>query len=170
MMKHLAPDCIIGHPEDFDFEQLRDRGVRHIVLDIDNTLVLQGLLELSPAQMNFLTGLIQNAGFETVSLATNSLRDLSAMAASIEAKLFQPCGRIRKPLPGYYQGILRHLGCQPHEAAMFDDKLIHVIGAKRVGMVAIQVAPLAREHWLDRLVMRRPIEQLLLRHWRLPST
>jgi len=48
MLELLAPDEMVAKVSDIDLDALARRGVRGLVLDVDNTLVSWGTVDLSP--------------------------------------------------------------------------------------------------------------------------
>ena len=150
------PDYFAQTIEDIDFEVLKKRGVKYLVLDVDQTLVPYQAMMLSARTQAYLSRLQGGTGIERIFLASNSSRDLTAIAESIHAQIIPSSIVHRKPRKTFFSGVLATIGCQPHEAAMVGDKLIlDVWGANRVGMITILVEPIGRDMLLDRILLRR---------------
>lgn len=152
----LVPDYFVDAIKDVDFQMLRERGVKHLVLDVDHTLAVYRATELNDQTIDFLNMARLNGSVESIFLASNSGRDLSGIAASIHAQVIRSSSVKRKPSKAFFQYVLVSIGCQPHEAAMVGDKLIFdVWGDNRVGMVTILVKPIGPDMLFDRLIFRR---------------
>ncbi len=152
----LLPDYFAESISVIDFAALQRRGVRHLVVDVDHTLAVYRSLELEPETVEFLQS-IQRAGLVTsITIASNSRRDLQAMAESIGAAIVRPYFLRRKPSQAYYRKLIRTIGCCPEEAVMVGDKMINDIwGGNRLGMYTVLVNPIGPDMLFDRLVGRR---------------
>jgi uncharacterized protein len=162
---HKVPNYIASSLWEVDFERLYDAGIRHLALDIDNTLVSFGERQLHSRVGEVLDRARQAGLIQSLSLATNSRRDISHIVNALQPDhTFQPRGLIMKPLPAYYERVLERLGADAPSVVMIGDKLIQdVWGARKVGMSAVLVKPVGRDFWLDRMFAIRLREKRLLR-------
>lgn len=165
--KGFTPDYFAESVRDINFAELKRRGIRCLVLDVDHTLTMKRAVELPHATINFLNQQRQNGNLEAIFLASNSRRDLTAMAESIGAKVIR-AGRLRrKPSRAYQRRVLKATGYQPSQSVMVGDKLVNDIwGGNRAGMHTILVPPIGPDLWFDRLIRRRFWGQRYLRKQR----
>ncbi len=142
-----------------DPRALHARGVRGVIVDLDNTLI--GFRALAPLEEDALwVSRAKEAGLRVVVLTNNG----TAWASKIARDLGVPCiPRARKPLPFGFRRALKILELDAHEAVVIGDQLFtDVLGAKLAGLEVILVDPLVRRdpwntrplRWIERLVMR----------------
>lgn len=162
---YKIPNFIASSIETIDFAVLAERGITHVLVDVDNTLVSFGRARLHLGAVRHLRAARQQHLIETLAIATNSRRRLTAIADALEpTAVFQPRGLMMKPRRGYYEYILRQLGCRPETTVMIGDKLVQdVWGARRAGLTTILVKPVGQDLWLDRICAVRWREKRLLR-------
>jgi hypothetical protein len=142
-----------------DPRELRVRGVRGAIVDLDNTLV--GFRALEPLEEDARwVRRAADAGVQVVVLTNNG----TPWASEVAKNLGVPCiPRARKPLPGGFRRALKVLELEPHEVVVIGDQLFtDVLGAKLAGLDVILVDPLVRHdpwntrplRWIERIVMR----------------
>ena len=167
LAKHdfMIPDYIASSVQTIDFEVLAQRGIRYVLVDVDNTLVSFGGSHLQLGAVRQLRLARRKGTIKTLALVTNSWRNLSGITAALEPTfVFQPHGLLFKPRAAYYLSVLKALKCQPGEAVMIGDRLIQDIwGARRAGLTTILVKPLGHDAWFDRPLATRWFEKRLLR-------
>ncbi len=138
------PDYVMGSV--FDLGEpgiagmLRAHGIRGLAFDVDKTLGPHDCNVLDEPVLQLLASLPFVIG-----LATNSARDLSAMAASVgAASVTQPVdGRRGKPNPLYFAYIAADMGLPPEQIAMVGDKLWFDMPPVGYPMKGILVKPIA---------------------------
>jgi HAD superfamily phosphatase (TIGR01668 family) len=142
-----------------DPRELRVRGIRGAIVDLDNTLV--GFRTLAPLEEDALwVARAKQADVRVLVLTNNG----TPWASQVAKDLGVPCiPRARKPLPQGFRRALNVLELKPHEAVVIGDQLFtDVLGAKLAGLEVILVDPLVRHdpwntrplRWLEQIVMR----------------
>ena len=142
-----------------DPRELRLRGIRGAIVDLDNTLV--GFRTLAPLEEDALwVARAKQADVRVLVLTNNG----TPWAAQVAKDLGVPCiPRARKPLPHGFRRALNVLELEAHEAVVIGDQLFtDVLGAKLAGLEVILVDPLVRHdpwntrplRWLEQIVMR----------------
>jgi uncharacterized protein len=142
-----------------DPERLLERGIRGVIIDLDNTIVGWGTL--APlAEDEAWVAAATAAGLKVVVLTNNG----TPWASQIAQDLGVPCiPRARKPLPRAFRRALNVLELARHEAVVVGDQLFtDVLGAKLAGLEVILVEPLVRHdplgtlplRWLERIILR----------------
>ncbi|HSX02177.1 MAG TPA: HAD hydrolase-like protein [Candidatus Saccharimonadia bacterium] len=163
-----APNYVAASVMAIDYDRLFAAGIRHLVFDVDNTLVSYGEPVLQGPMLEFLKQLKARPEVHTLRLASNSRRDLSTFGIGLGIDVIKPWRLSFKPLPSFYRRILANIGpnIDPKTVAMVGDKLIQdVWGANYAGMTTVLVQPLGRDFWLDRLLGSRRRERRLLRKY-----
>ncbi|GAC1579477.1 MAG: YqeG family HAD IIIA-type phosphatase [Candidatus Elarobacter sp.] len=142
-----------------DLGELRGRGIRGVIIDLDNTIV--GFRSLVPLAEDAAWVRQAKALDVRVAVLTNNG---TPWAAEIAKDLGVPCiPRARKPLPHGFRRALHLLEVTAEEAVVVGDQLFtDVLGAKLAGLEVILVDPIVRHdpwntrplRWLERLVLR----------------
>lgn len=159
----LRPDAVVGTVTEVTPEFLRARGVRAVMVDLDDTLLPSGSNLLDPLFQTWLTSL-QRAGIPVVILSNGERSRVDRWAEELKVGGLALMG---KPLSRAFRKGLDYLGTPPAETAMVGDQLFtDVLGANRAGMVSILVRPLSPGKLPHTRVLRR-LEKRLLARFRL---
>ncbi|WP_317995903.1 YqeG family HAD IIIA-type phosphatase [Vulcanimicrobium alpinum] len=159
MLDFMRPQYYAPRISAVDPAELRDRGVRGAIVDLDNTLV--GFSSTAPlAEDADWVARANEAGVRVVVLTNNG----TPWAAGVARDLGVPCiAKARKPLPHGFRRALRVLGLAAHEAIVIGDQLFtDVLGAKLAGLAVILVEPIVRRdpwntlplRWAEGIVLR----------------
>jgi putative phosphatase len=142
-----------------DLRELRARGIRGVIIDLDNTIV--GFRSLAPLEED--AAWVRQAKDLDVRVAVLT-NNGTPWASEIAKDLGVPCiPRARKPLPHGFRRALNVLEVAANEAVVVGDQLFtDVLGAKLAGLEVILVDPLVRHdpwntrplRWMERIVMR----------------
>lgn len=154
------PDFYADSIFDIDFALLEQLGVRHIMLDLDQTLRQAYSRALEDEVIELFARLRRNHSFETVNIVSNNSRNLSRYSKPIGARVFQPFWKkrrfVRKPSKVFYDRVLRELNIKPSAAVMIGDKIRNdVFGANRAGVYSVLVKPFGRDYWFDQILFAR---------------
>jgi uncharacterized protein len=155
----LRPDGRATTVGEVALEALAGRGLRGIILDLDNTSCPYGRPELAPGVADWVAR-ARAAGFAVVLLSNN----FSDRVARVGAQLGIPTvANALKPLPFGFLRALQLLGTRRAETVVIGDQLLtDVLGAKLLGLHAILTEPLvARDFPLTRVL--RFLESRLFR-------
>ncbi len=159
MLDFVRPRLYAPGINRIDPRELRVRGIRGAIVDLDNTLV--GFRALAPLEEDARwVARAADAGVRVVVLTNNG----TPWASEVAKNLGVPCiPRARKPLPGGFRRALKVLELEAHEAVVIGDQLFtDVLGAKLAGLDVILVDPLVRHdpwntrplRWIERIIMR----------------
>jgi len=157
---HLfRPHLIIRRLEDLDCNILVERGIRGVMLDLDNTLVPWGSQDLAQGVIDWVEKL-REAGLRGC-IVTNASR--KSRVRPVAERLGLPwITTANKPLPWGFTRGMAVLGTTPHTSAMVGDLMtMDVLGGKRLGIFTILVEPLSSREALATRILQRPIERLL---------
>ena len=155
----LRPDAVVASVTAVTPEFLRARGVRAVLVDLDDTLLAAGSEDLEPMFKSWLE-LLRRADVPVVILSNGSHGRVTRWAREL--------GVVGLPLMGkpfrhaFARGLLQ-LGTPARETAMVGDQLFtDVLGANLAGMVSVLVAPLSSGKLLHTRALRR-LERAVLK-------
>lgn len=135
------PDYLAATVQSIDFGALERRGIRAIMIDLDDTVVARGKFEVDAA----VTAALRNQPLK-VYIATNRprSRSLKNLCEALHAQgVTHPSSVFGKPSKRYYQSALKAVGLPPHQVVMVGDRLLQdTFGARRAGIVTISVTKL----------------------------
>lgn len=160
-MALLYPTLYRERITDITMQNLKDLGIRGLLLDVDNTLTFHGSQELSPAVKAWLEEM-QGAGFLMTVVSNSWEWRVAPFANRLGLKHTSlSC----KPLPfGFWRGI-RRMGLKPAECIAIGDQVFtDIIGANLCGIASIQLQPIEPEKgkpilWLKRRLEKRIYEK-----------
>lgn len=165
MLSKLTPNQIVRHLQDVDLDALSARGIRALLVDLDNTLCPWKSSDPSPACQDWIHRARERFG---VCIVSNSVRPkrLRRVAEALQIRSVGRWGLGRKPFAGGILTALRELGVQPSEAAMLGDQIMtDVLGGNRLGLYTVWVLPLEFSEFFG-TKPSRVIEMLLMRRFR----
>lgn len=139
MLELLAPDEMVGRVSEIDLEALAGRGIRGLVLDVDNTLVPWGTTELAPDTVQWVARARERFA---ICLLSNSVRGrrMRVVAERLQVPGLAAWGLRRKPFRGGVRAALARTGTRPEQTAMVGDQLLtDILAGNRVGLYTIWV-------------------------------
>lgn len=142
---------------------LRAHGIDALIIDLDNTLSRWNDRGCDQEVAAWLQG-VRAAGIAVCVVSNNGPERVGAFCARLGADV-PWIAHARKPLRAGYRRALQRLRADPARTAVIGDQVFtDVLGARRAGLRAILVRPLARRefpltrllrlveaHWLRRL-------------------
>lgn len=158
----LYPKYYCKKVTDIDIDFLKERNIKGLILDVDNTLI--------DFDLNLLKGAkewnekLKSHGIKTVIVSnTNKKGKVESVANSLGIEyIYKACKPLKK---GLKKGI--ELLALPNEniATVGDQIFTDVIGANRLQMFSILVEPIAKKDiWITRL--KRPIENFVIKKYK----
>lgn len=162
-MSALQPNDVIDHVRAITPEFLAARGLRGLLIDLDNTLIPYGSYEEGGAtEMIGWARDLQDAGIRLFLLSNAT----SKRAAFWLEKLgFQGVGMAGKPNPRAYRKALSEIGLPAQQVGMVGDQLFtDVLGGNLSGMHTVLVRPLVNNALPHTKIARR-LERLVLRRY-----
>jgi HAD superfamily phosphatase (TIGR01668 family) len=159
MFKRLLPDQIVKTVFDIDLDELKARGVRGIITDLDNTLVGAKTPLATPQLVGWLD-IVKDRGFKVVILSNNNKTRVGNFAEPLGIP-FIPAAR--KPAGAAFRRALKLLELDPGQAVVVGDQMLtDVLGGRRAGLHTILVTPIAprEEGWATQI--NRRIEKIAL--------
>lgn len=159
----LCPDMRVASVVEIDPQALLNRGIEGVILDLDNTLVLWHREEIAEETLLWLERL-KTAGMK-LCILSNSI--WGKRSQRIAERL--QCPNIRqakKPSKGGFRRAITVMEITPQATVMVGDQMFtDILGANRMGIFTIMVAPLHPHEFPYTRYISRPPERLLLRYF-----
>jgi HAD superfamily phosphatase (TIGR01668 family) len=162
------PDAIVASPDVIPYGKFRDKGIRAVFLDLDNTLAIDGSYQ-ADTYTKQLVAHIREAGLTPVIVSNAEHERALAFAASVPAECIP---KAKKPSTDIIRAYIMENNWQPHEILMVGDQLLtDVLCARRLGMNIILTKQRAK-HEIIPIRLKRHIEKCLIllggyRHWKI---
>lgn len=159
MISKLYPKAYVPSLFHINLEDLKKRGIKAILFDIDNTLIPWDRKHMDPAIETWLRDLCQQ-GFKVCFVSNNTESRVSALCCS-----FQVPGvhKAAKPSRRGLRQALRAVEAGIHETAMVGDQIFtDVLAGNRLGVYTILVTPLAGKEFIGTRINRK-LEKWVLR-------
>lgn len=159
MFERMLPDMIVNRIYDIDLAALKDRGIKGIVTDLDNTLVGARDPLATPELVAWLAG-VSDYGFKVVIVSNNNETRVAKFANPLGVPYIHAA---RKPIGKPFHRALGMLGLQASETVMIGDQLLtDVMGGRRMGLFTILVTPIAPKEEGIMTRFNRRIERVAL--------
>jgi HAD superfamily phosphatase (TIGR01668 family) len=159
MPLRLSPDVYCRSVGSIDLAELRGRGVRALLVDLDNTLLPRDTSVFTSEALDFARR-VRESGMAACLVSNNWHARVHAAARELGCELVP---KALKPLPWGFRAGLRLLDASAGETAVIGDQLFtDVLGGNLLGMTTVLVTPLSLTDLPHTLVLRR-LEALVLR-------
>ena len=160
MGRGLKPDYYLSSLYALSAGDLLDKGIRGLLLDIDNTLAANHEPDADWRAISFVSGM-QEAGIRMAILSNAAASRISLFNRPLGLPVVE--GAFKPFRRGYLNGIAL-LGLDASEVCMAGDQLFtDILGANRSGIRSLLVAPMhASEPWYVRF--KRLAERAFIGH------
>lgn len=142
-------------------EMLKEKGVKGIITDLDNTLVEWDRPDATPKLIEWFTGM-QAAGIQVTIVSNNNELRVKSFADPLGIPFIY---RARKPLGKAFKKALSMMSVKKEEVVVIGDQLLtDVFGGNRLKLHTILVIPVAKSDGFvtkfNRMVERRIFKYL----------
>lgn len=159
MKKLFMPKKYIKHFLDLNLNELKSRGIKLIICDVDNTLVAHDVAHPDDEVKTFV-GRVHAAGLEICLISNNHKERVEKFARGIDVKFYSFA---KKPLKQTYKKIIADYKIQPNQIASIGDQLMtDVFGGNRMRIYTVLMHPLINKD-LKATKINRKIENLVFR-------
>lgn len=157
MFKSLFPDYYYENVQSINLEILKNKGIKYIICDLDNTLDSHNQKIPSQKALNFLEKLKQS-GFEVCIISNGKHARVTKYLENYPLKFIAKAG---KPLKKSYRKAMTEIGAEPEVTAFIGDQIFtDVLGANRMRLTTILVNPIESiENAL--FYIKRPLEKIV---------
>ncbi|MCM3743422.1 YqeG family HAD IIIA-type phosphatase [Sporosarcina luteola] len=161
MYKIFLPDEYVKDIYQISPEALKEKGIKGIITDLDNTLVEWDRPEATPEIREWVR-MMQEAGLQVTILSNNNQSRVESFCGPIGTPFI--CDA-RKPLAKNFKNALALMGLKKEEAVMVGDQLMtDILGGNRFGLHTILVVPVASSDGFvtkfNRMIERRIMAKL----------
>lgn len=133
------PDLYLNNIYEITPGYLKSRGIRAVLLDIDNTLVTYDDPKPTPPVLAWLKAL-EDSGISAAFISNNHRERVEAFNSELH---FFASWDSKKPSGKYYLAAMEQLGTSVSDTAVVGDQIFtDVWSAKRLGLYAILVKPI----------------------------
>lgn len=157
-MSILQPDILIPRITDISYDLLKQRNIKGLLLDVDNTLSTHGGQKPLEGLVEWI-GHMKSCGIKLIILSNATRRRVEPFAKKLGLD-FISVGL--KPLAVGYLRALKKLNLKIKEAAIVGDQLFtDILGANLIGIFTIKVEPIYPESGKS-FIIRRRLESKIL--------
>ena len=164
MRRLLTPDLRSDRLWTLDPQHLRARGIRALLVDVDNTVIATGAREPSPDPIAWLRRAARN-GMSVCLVSNARAARVRALADRIGAAWVSkgPLWMPGKPLTWMFRRGLERLGAPAAQTAVIGDQIFtDILGGNRLGLTTVLVRPLSPREFVGTRVTRL-VERWVLR-------
>lgn len=137
-MSVFKPDAYLTSIEKVDLGNLWDRGIRCLLLDMDNTIRPRDTHVVPQSVLDWLDE-ARGLGFRMCVVSNNWHGNVLEESAKLGLDVVH---RSMKPLPFAFSKARRRCGCSKRESVMIGDELFtDILGGNLAGLMAILVVP-----------------------------
>lgn len=156
MWRLLTPDWMVPSIYQVDLDALRSRGVRGLIVDLDNTLAPRDQALPDESLLHWIDRAKQR-GFRLCILSNNLETRVQSFARACGIPAVHAA---TKPRRRAFARALAVVGLRPSEVAVIGDQLFtDVLGGNRLGMMTVLVVPLGGPEFVGTRLVR------LLERW-----
>ena len=160
-MNIFYPDIYAKNIYTINYNKLKDKGIKCLVFDLDNTLVPVKAKMTTREVETFIRRLRQNK-FTVILMSNSPKKRVSLFNKSLDIPVFSFS---MKPLKRKYKKMLKEYGFDLSEVAGIGDQIMTDIwGANKMGFTSILVDKMTKEDfkWTK---LNRIVESLILKHF-----
>ncbi|ADL08092.1 YqeG family HAD IIIA-type phosphatase [Thermosediminibacter oceani] len=153
MWKLFRPDLYVQDIFQIDFKYLKQKGIKGILIDLDNTLLPWNSCEIDDKLIEWIRR-GREEGFTFCIVSNNMARRIKTCSEklgipAVTSGAFKPGKRV------FLKGM-EIIGTSVNETVFIGDQLFtDVLGAKRLGMMVILVKPLDESEFFWTKIIRR---------------
>lgn len=145
MLKLFCPCRVIPAISEMVPEELFGRGIRGVILDLDNTVVPWGEEEVPPAHLAW-TASAKECGLKLCLVSNSRARRTKKIARQLAIPWVSWA---LKPLSRGFLQAMKILDVSPLEIAVIGDQLLtDVLGGNRQGFYTVLVSPLSQREFI----------------------
>lgn len=160
MLELLCPDDCVDKVMDIDLKQLYRRGIRGLILDVDNTLLGWESDEL-PTQVSAWVQKAKQLGFRVCIASNGTKTRVRKIAEDLDVPAIS---KAVKPRKRPFRRALKILGTTPQSTAVIGDQIFtDVLGGNRMDLYTILINPVSKTELRTTKIVRRVERRVLTR-------
>lgn len=139
-MERYVPDVYQKSVYAIDYSKLKEKGIKCLLFDLDNTLVPYSIKNANEKLIELFLNL-KEMGFQTIIFSNSGKKRVKPFKEELEVDC---CANARKPKPKNFHRILQEYRLAEDEVAIIGDQLLtDIVGGNRVGITTILVNPIS---------------------------
>nr|WP_220185854.1 YqeG family HAD IIIA-type phosphatase [Paenactinomyces guangxiensis] len=155
----MIPNMYVQSIYTIDFHELQRRGIKSVIVDLDNTLVESTRPDATPRLIKWLDQ-VKHMGLQVMIVSNNTKTRVSQFAAPLNIPYIHTA---KKPLSQAFRKALKSMGTKKEETVVIGDQLLtDVLGGNRMGLFTILVVPVSDVEGFFTRINRR-IERFVFR-------
>jgi len=159
-LEALRPNVYVDAIGQISLEDLSNRGIKGVIVDLDNTLTEWNKDQIPPEIEGWLR-VVREQGFGLCLVSNNAKTRVARVAECLDIPFVYKAG---KPRRRAFRQAMDLLGTEPGSTAVVGDQIFtDVFGGNRLGLYTILVVPISRHEFIGTRMMRQ-LEWLVLRH------
>ncbi len=159
MIENFRPDIYCKSIFDINYKKLKKKGIKCILLDLDNTLAPVNVGKPTRQLKNFLYEL-KESGFHLIIMSNSPKKRIEPFKNELE---LDAAAFSMKPRKSKYIKILKTFSYKPEEvAAVGDQFLTDILGANRMQITSILVNPMSKKDGIT-TNFNRIIEKMIIK-------
>ncbi len=156
----LLPDMWVPSLSAVDFGELESRGIRGLLLDLDNTIVAWRAYDVPHAVKEWLAEAKKRGLKLCITSNTRSRKRLERLASELNLQFVRG---VIKPRSGGFIRAMKEIGTEPSNTAVIGDQVFtDVLGGNRIGLLTILVRPIDKREFIGTKISRL-MEKVLFR-------
>jgi HAD superfamily phosphatase (TIGR01668 family) len=165
LLKNFKPTWMVESIYSVSPEQLKERGIRAVFSDLDNTLIAWNNPQGTPELHRWMAEL-EKAGIPLIVISNNSKERVAKAVSSLDLPFMS---RSLKPLNFGINRARKKLGLSKQEVVMVGDQLMtDMLAAHQAGVCSILVKPIINtDKWTTRMnrFVEKYVWRALLEHY-----
>jgi HAD superfamily phosphatase (TIGR01668 family) len=154
LLNRCKPDLIIDRLENLDQQMLLDRGIKGMLLDLDNTLCPWGSREVSDPRREWIVRAKESFRLCIVSNTFKGKR-LCAVGEDLSIPTVSRWGFGRKPFGGAIKAGLKITGTKACDSVIIGDQIFaDILGGNSAGLMTVWIPPLNQREFISTMCVR----------------
>lgn len=156
-MNIFYPIFYYSNIKEIDFFALKEKGIKGIIFDIDNTLTAHGK-DAIRKDLEFFD-FLRELGFKTLLMSNNKEKRVKTFADFVGSEYIY---NAHKPLKKSYNKALKIMNLKKEELVFIGDQIFtDILGANISGICSILVTPLEKREEIQ-IKIKRSLEKIIL--------
>lgn len=159
MIELFSPDLYVRDIYGINLEYIKNRNIKGLLVDLDNTLLAWDSFEADERLMSWIEA-CKAKGFSLCIVSNNKRSRINHCAKILDIPAVV---RAIKPRKKAFLKGMEILGTLPKETAVIGDQIFtDILGAKRMGLYAILVRPISNNEFIFTKLVRK-LEAVILK-------
>ncbi len=152
MLDLLCPNVYLESIYELDLNKLKQKGIRGIITDLDNTLIAWNDNTVYP-KLDEWFRMLKEENFKVCIVSNNSRGRVKIFSDMLDIPAIP---KAVKPRRKAFRSALDKMGLKPNEAAVVGDQLFtDVLGGNRLGLFTVLVIPVSEREFFGTRIVRK---------------